>query len=632
MVNTSDSLANDAQIDALVRTDPSVAFSRAEAMELAGEFANAEKIYRLLLNQFPNHPALLHSLALTLKARGDTTEAENFFRCAITANPRDPIYYNNFGNLLRAKGQLAEAEANYVRALALKPDYIDAQYNLGVALEGLERADEALAMFRRAVSFDPSYFKALTRIGALLFHHSEFEDALRQLDAAIAVQPSYFDANYYRGLVLSGLERYEDAMAQLERALTLKPNSAETLAHLALIAARRSDISNARSYAERCLALVPSQPIALTALVMVDISEQAFTTAEQRTSSLLANDKVSGNTKAFAYGLLGDALDGQDLVMEAFASYKKANEESLQLYASKFVDKRSIEHIDELIAYFETTDVNIWRTPHDFTLADGGARQHIFLVGFMRSGTTLLENVLASHPDVVTLEERDIFGQANELLQTGETGMNRLAALTSEELIQYRNAYWLQASKNGVDVKDKVFVNKHPLNTIKLPLIARLFPHAKILFALRDPRDIILSCFRRHFGINAVTFELLTLEGATRFYDSVMRLAQLYSKILPLELYWHRHEDLVEDFDAQMQTICRFIGVEWTDEMRNFAEAARLRSIRSVSAAQVRRGLYREGMGQWQRYAKELAPILPVLQPWVERFGYDKTSQDKPEQ
>ena len=189
--------------------------------------------------------------------------------------------------------------------------------------------------------------------------------------------------------------------------------------------------------------------------------------------------------------------------------------------------------------------------------------------------------------------------------------------------MRYRNAYWKLVADNGVEVKGKLFVDKQPLNTIKLPLIATLFPNAKILFALRDPRDVVFSCFRRRFKINVATYEFLTLEGTARCYNSVMRLAELCRKQLAIDLCQSRHEDVVNDFDVHIREICRFIGVEWADEMRDFKGAARLQSIRSLSAAQVRRGLYREGIGQWQRYAKELAPILPVLEPWIEAFGYE---------
>jgi hypothetical protein len=153
-------------------------------------------------------------------------------------------------------------------------------------------------------------------------------------------------------------------------------------------------------------------------------------------------------------------------------------------------------------------------------------------------------------------------------------------------------------------------------------LIAKLFPRARILFALRDPRDVVFSCFRRHFQVNASTFPFLTLDSAAHYYDDVMRLGDLARARLDLPFFLYRHEDLVGDFEGQLHRLCDFIHLEWTDRFYDFADLARRREIHSISAAQVRRGLYRDGADQWRRYAPQLQSILPLLRPWVEKFGY----------
>ncbi len=609
------------RVDAPVSIDPAAAFARAEELERVGRTAEAEQIYRSLLRLYPDHPWLLNSLALMLKARGEPGHAENLLRRAISQMPREPVFHNNLGNLLRARNNLAEAESAYRYAFSLKAAYPEAHYNLGVTLEEMGREDEALTVYRYAVTLKPDYAQALTRVGSILNRRNAYAEALVELDKAVAANPNYFDAQYYRGLVLDGLERFEAAMAAFERALSLRPDSPEVLCNLALTAARRSDTAQARAYAARCLAVSPVQPIAEVALAMVDLAEHAFTQAEQRLTLLLANQQVQGNVRAFAHGLLGDALDGQKMFAKAFASYVAENEELLRLYASRFAGHRSTAEVRSMIAYFEATPAYSWK-PAEEAPSTGNAIQHVFLVGFMRSGTTLLEQVLASHPSVVTLEEYDAFGDASDLFLSNEDGMNHLAELKGSELTPYRDMYWQQVRNYGVNVEGKVFVNKHPLNTLKLPLVAKLFPKAKVLFAVRDPRDVVLSCFRRHFGINAATFELLTLQSAAQFYDSVMRLAALYRAKLPLDLRETRYEDMITDFDTHVKAVCQYLGIEWVEEMRNFSNVARTRSIRSVSAEQVRRSLYSEGIGQWRNYVTELSPALPLLESWVKAFNY----------
>jgi hypothetical protein len=230
--------------------------------------------------------------------------------------------------------------------------------------------------------------------------------------------------------------------------------------------------------------------------------------------------------------------------------------------------------------------------------------------------------VLGSHPAVVTSGEKDTLDESTRELMGTPGDVLHLAALRVEGLAPYRQSYWRRVGEHGIDVAGRVFIDKQPWHTLKLPLIVKLFPHAKIVFSVRDPRDVVLSCFRRRFLMSAPNFEFLTLEGTARLYDATMRLADLYRANLPLELLQLRHEDLVSDFEHWVRASCEFIGLTWEDSMRDFAARAKSQSITTPSSVQVRQGLNREGIGHWRRYGEPMATVLPILQPWVERFGY----------
>jgi hypothetical protein len=223
---------------------------------------------------------------------------------------------------------------------------------------------------------------------------------------------------------------------------------------------------------------------------------------------------------------------------------------------------------------------------------------------------------------VETLEERETFANLCPGYMGQIIGSENLYVPSADELDRAREIYWQRVRAFGAKPDGKIFVEKQPFNTLYLPLIARLFPSAKIIFQVRDPRDVILSCFRRHFEIKPTTFELLTLTGAARFYDRVMHFAALCRSRLPLDCLECRYEDVVSEFDRNIIAICHHLGMEWADTMRDFDKIARSRSIRSVSSNQVRQRLYRDGVGGWRRYEKQLSPTLQLLQPWVERFGY----------
>jgi hypothetical protein len=201
--------------------------------------------------------------------------------------------------------------------------------------------------------------------------------------------------------------------------------------------------------------------------------------------------------------------------------------------------------------------------------------------------------------------------------------LERLSRATPATLEALRASYWRRVAGAGVDVAGKVFVDEYPLNTLKLAVIARLFPDAKILFACRDPRDIVLSCFRHRFKMSAPLFELLSIESAARYYDAVMQLLICLNGVLTLDTCLVRHEDLVTEFACEMKRIGTFLALDWAPGMGDFALRTKTQALVAPSTAQLVRGLNTEGLGQWRRYRTQLAPVSAMLEPWVKRFYYD---------
>jgi Sulfotransferase family len=199
--------------------------------------------------------------------------------------------------------------------------------------------------------------------------------------------------------------------------------------------------------------------------------------------------------------------------------------------------------------------------------------------------------------------------------------LTELAALDGDELAPFVEAYLAQVRRYGVDPTGKLFVDMDPLKGIMLPLIAKLFPHEKIIVMRRDPRDVVWSCFRTNFALSAAAMEFTALESTARHYDALMTLIEQCLAALPLTVHELRYDALVHDFDATTHALCDFLGLEWSPDMRSFNKTAQRRCVTTASASQVRRGLY-DGTKQWERYKEQTAPVLPILAPWVERFGF----------
>ncbi len=515
----------------------------------------------------------------------------------------------------------AEISDGAIRCGFIHPTFY---YARGLGAQEQGRLQNALNDFETALPKLPPNPIILNAIALCLARLNRVDEAIARFDQALKLDPNSPLTHYRKGWALVNAGQMAAAIQEYERAVALQPDYAEALAGLASIAARSGDAEKARSFADRALAINPREPTALVALSMTDIAAHDFKTAEERLRPLTQDPGVTGHPRAVALGFLADALDGQQQYSEAFAHYAAENEELRRLNAARFANGgRASDKIRQWLDFIRSADPTPWKTTIPQKKHRHAPREHVFLLGFLRSGTTLLEQVLATHPDIVHLEERDTFEDSARSYLTDATGLQRLAHIGEFELENARNRYWESVRGFGVDPAGKIFLDKQPLNTFNLPLIAKMFPSAKIIFAIRDPRDVVFSCFRRHFEVNPTMFEFLTLSDGARFYALVMELAQAYRAILPLDILDHRYEDMIADFDGRIQRVCQYLGLEWTEAMRDFGAKAQAREIRSPSALQVRRGLYGEGAGQWRHYERELTPVEPILAPWIQTFGYE---------
>jgi tetratricopeptide (TPR) repeat protein len=488
-------------------------------------------------------------------------------------------------------------------------------------LEQSGREQEALKLLERAVQIAPNDLGSRNALGLCLLKLERAVDALEQFEILVNAAPSLPYVHTSRGNALLAVGAVTEAEASYQRALAIDDRQFVAMAGLAHIASSRGAYPEARAWAEKALALQAGFPDAVVSLAAAELGERQPARAEAQIRALLRDERLTDRERAYANGQLGDILDASDRPAEAFAAYAQCNRELQRLYAGRY--DSALEYARSLTRFFERANREDWNTRTPPRADPSGARGHVFLLGFPRSGTTLLEVILEGHPEVVSLEENEsLIDSVNQFMRRPED-LERLARATPQELDKWRAAYWRLVADAGIQPAGKTFVDKHPLNTLKLPLIARLFPDAKILFACRDPRDIVLSCFRHRFRMSAPIYELLSIEGAARYYEAVMQFALRSMSICTLDTLLVRHEDVVTGFAREMTRICQYLKIEWVPAMGDFALRTKDRAVLTPSTAQLVRGLSTEGVGQWRRYATQLAPVREILEPWVKRFYYD---------
>lgn len=489
------------------------------------------------------------------------------------------------------------------------------------------RQDMALADLRLAVSIAPADILVRNALGILLGRLEKWNEAFSVLEETASIAPDSAMAQYSLGWALEATGELDRARQHFEAAAAMDANFVKPLIHLSSLAHRRSDWNGSREFALRALTLQPDEYVATTNLAIVAVAQGELDQAEALLRPLLGRQAETPIEASNVRRTLGDLRHAQERYSQAFAAYSESNRLKYMFHAHRFETPgtTSADYCRWLASKFEaTSEGSGFRADRQSEpQAEDGSLGHVFLVGFPRSGTTLLENVLASHPKIATLDERDTLGDLTQQFLVNDAGLKRLSELQPSEIRGLRAGYWDRVRKFSPRIDGKIVVDKYPLTSIKLPLVAKLFPSAKILFAVRDPRDVVLSCYRRNFAMNTSMFEFLEIERAARFYDAVMTLSAVYREKLGLDWLQVHNESLIEDFERRAREVCDFIGVEWNAQMRDFAEHAKSRTIKTPSSVQVVRGINADSVGLWRHYEKEMAPALPILAPWVKTYGYE---------
>ena len=479
----------------------------------------------------------------------------------------------------------------------------------------------AIDLYERARALMPTHTHVLINLAAAYRATGRLPDARRTLDAALQVDMRSAIAHNNLGNLLIELGERQEARRCYERAAALEPGYSEPLAGLARIAEEEHRLDEAQDFAARALQHAPHNVLAALTQARVILRQGDAPRAVTILERLLRAGSLPLTNRVLAYGYLGEAYDKLARYQDAFQAFSEANTLQHSQYAPTFAHASgplAPASVRRLTAFVGGIDSSQWQP------APPAARLPVFLLGFPRSGTTLLDQILASHPDVTTLEERDTLVDGAAELMSSEETFGRWSGLPPAEIERLRGLYWQRATAGAVNVFGRrVFIDKQPMNSVLLPLVHRLFPTARIVLALRDPRDVVLSCFQQRFGMNVAMYQLLRLDAAAGYYDAVMRLIEVSRNKLPLTVHVVKYEDVVARFEPTVRQLLGFLQLEWDERVRRFTETARERTIGTPSASQVVRPLYGGARGKWRNYRRFLEPCLPILAHWVQRFDYE---------
>jgi len=614
---------------------PEIHYNLAKTLEIQGRDEQALQSYREALRLKPDFAAAYTNMGALYQARGQFEEALASHREAVRLAPLAEAHYN-LGNVLKKMARFEEAAASYRAALRVKPDFVEAHNNLGIVLYELYRLDEAaesyekalrfhpdamvyfnlgnvrlrqmklnqaVASYRQALRLDPNHAEAHNNLGNAFRIMNRHEGVLASYREALRLKPDYVDAHTNLGFLLMEYGRLDEALASFRRALHLNPGHVKAAAGEATIYERQGDYEKAYARLQPFLESgneTADVALAFSALCRhIQRCQDAIAMLERILardgSSLYVHERISLH---FELGRLLDAAADYD---RAFAHYRQGN----VLKGRNFDPEVHAREIEDIIQTFNA----------DFMAAAPRAaarsRRPIFIVGMPRSGTSLVEQILASHPQVYGAGELDdmrrIVDSLAETLGSELPYPQCVSALTAETCNLLSRRYLdrlAELSPDAARVTDKM-----PSNFLHLGLIALLFPEARVIHCVRDPLDTCLSCYFQPFGEGQdFSYDLGHL-GA--FYRQYQRLMRHWEAVLDIAVMKVGYEQLVAEQEKVSRAMLEFCDLDWDERCLQFYDTRRV--VATASYDQVRQPLYQKSIGRWRHYDRHLGPLKEAL-------------------
>ncbi len=545
--------------------------------------------------------ALWHVRAEAAQALGDHAAAAEAWKVLAVARPDDWRFPANYGEALAGLGRWAEAANALRRASQLNPREITIQQNLASALIKAGFYDEAVDRLRGMLESGEDDARTRLTLSRLLAVMGRDEESMAELDKA--AQAAVRGNSAEGGLIRIALPDGPDASPPASDA------EVAALRELCSLLERTNRLDELKTLLDDAATLsIPREKLGYPAAAIA-LRDGAAADARR----LLELESPDADPVRW-HRLMAKILDSLGDTAGAFDAAVAMNRAVPDF--DGWVHKGSA--YCRRIRGLADTVTEDWAARIK-PLAPSPRRSPAFLVGFPRSGTTLLDTFLMGHPGTQVLEERHMLGAAETVLGN----VARLPDRTTDELEQGRRAYFAELDKHVDRDFTGLVVDKLPLNMLGLPVIHSLFPDAKIIFAQRHPCDCVLSGFMQSFTLNDAMACFLTIEGSAELYDAAMRMFTASRDALPVQVHTLAYEELVSDPEAALTPLIGFLGLEWRPELLDHRATAKARgAIITPSYDQVVQPLSKAPSGRWRRYEEQLAPVLPVLLPWAARLGY----------
>lgn len=597
---------------------PSPQFREAAEAFQRGDLDLAREVAERALSDAPS-PQIRHLLGLIHCRLGEPAKGVEHLRAAALAEPGNAAFQVMLARALVDSGRAEEALRMPEPAGPMSPAILALWQARGEAANIAGKPDIAAQAWRAVAAAAPDDWRAWSNLGSALAALGDLIDASEALAVAARLNPAETAVRTNAAAALSAAGRQhrrelrlEEAEAAFRRAHEMEPENPEILYHFGGVLERTNRVGEL----EELLAKSSDAGIADERLnYLRAVLARRHGRLEEARELLLASPSEHEPIRWHAlYAKIADALDKPGEAFEAATAMNRAAVDEAVSGSDPQAWKKQTETYRADLHEFAATITPQWAASLP-RLKDPPARRLSFLLGFPRSGTTLLDTFLMGHPDVAVLEEKQLVGRAAEVVG----GSADLAKASVAQVRKARAAYFEMLGEHVSADFTGLVVDKFPLDMAAAPVIEAMFPSARMIFAQRHPCDVVLSGFMQPIGV--VNFS--NIEAAADYYDAMMSIWTAAREAMSLNVHTVIYEELVRDPEAALRPTVAFLGLEWDDRILDHRRTARARgAIVTPSYDQVTEPVSTRPSGRWKRYRKQLEPVLPILLPWAERLGY----------
>ena len=625
-----------------------------EAFELhrEGKIKEAKNSYEILIKKGMMDPRVFNNLGVIYQRENNYKKAIEIYKRAILEFPKCHEPYSNLGWILLNMGQYDSAEKYLIKAIKIKPDFLMAYQNLFNLYCKTNRPIEAETILYKCLKIDPNNLLTISNLGRFLLEEGKLKEAKKYINKAINLKPDFWIAYNNLATLEVSVGNLLEAEKNFQKVIELNPRVFEAYAYLGEIKIDLNKISEAESLFLKSLEIKRDYSYAYCSLFRLYEKTNEIKKLKQILDSLSGNEYIKN--ELFMYNSRvcfreKDFLKAKVLIdkvsldwvintdantrinywsFKAFIEEKNYNFDSAYDSFLKSQENLKYKNCDSKIfkTYIEKYANNI-KNKNYFLKRNKFSQENsniVFLIGFPRSGTTLLDTILRSHPEIDVIEEKPIINSLENIIKYNFKQKLEEIFKLSEEEVNILKATYIDQIVNLSDKKNsRILINKFPFQTVCLPLINFIFPDAKIIFAHRHPYDTVLSCFQQSFEPNNAMANLKSLKESSKIYDITMDKWKTYKNNLDLDFTMSSYESLIDNFNDHTKRILDFLELEWDSNLQSYRDTALRRDkINTPSSSQVIQPLYKTSIAKWENYKNYFEDCHDYLDKWVNYFGY----------